>query len=97
MFHLHIPEPGDRLDWIGDEPSNEDGEAAYAVIVTRDEHDAARVARGVADLLARRDLERYGPSSDAGFFRRWYLVEAYRLLGRLDGTEIRTTRPVRRG
>ena len=97
MFHVRIPEPGDRLEWIGGDPSNEESEVAYTVIVTRGEHDAARVACGVADLLARRDLERYGPSTDAGFFRRWYLVEAYRLLGRLDGTEIRTTRPVRRG
>lgn len=97
MFHTRIPEPGDRLDWIGGEPSNEDSETAYEVIVTRGEHDAARVACGVADRLARRDLARYGPSSDVGFFRRWYLVEAYRLLGQLEGTEIRATRSVRRG
>ena len=97
MFHVRIPEPGDRLEWIGSEPSNEESEVAYTVIVTRDEHEAARVACAVADLLARRDLERYGPSTDVGFFRRWYLVEAYRLLGRLDGTEIRASRSVRQG
>jgi len=96
MFHLGIPAPDDRLEWVGGEPSSEESEVAYEVIVTRGEHDAARVACGVADRLARRDLDWYGPSADVGFFRRWYLAEAYRLLGRLDGREIRVSRPVRR-
>jgi len=38
-------------------------------------------------------LERYGPTVDVGLFRRWYVAEAHRLLGRLEGTLIRTSRP----
>jgi hypothetical protein len=72
---------------------SEAGEVAYEAIVGRGLHRAASVADCVADLLARRDLERYGPTVDLGFFRRWYVAEAYRLLGRLEGTLVRTSPP----
>jgi hypothetical protein len=85
MFHLRIPAPDDRLEWIG--ADDIEGEVARGL------HRAAGVADCVADLLMRRDLEAYGPSVDVGFFRRWYLVEAYRVLGRLEGTLLRVTRP----
>ena len=94
MFQRRIPAPDDRLEWIGsDDLEGEAGEVAYEAIVRRGLHRAASVAACVADLLVRRDLEQYGPSVDIGFFRRWYVPEAYRLLGRLEGTLIRTRRP----
>ena len=34
---------------------------------------------------------------EAGFFRRWYVVEAYRVLGRLEGTLVRASRPATEG
>jgi hypothetical protein len=94
MFHLHVPAPNDRLEWIGgDDVEGEAAEVAYEVVVERGLHRAAGVADCVADLLMRRDLEEYGPSVDVGFFRHWYVVEAYRILGRLEGALLRTTRP----
>ena len=62
-------------------------------LVRRGFHRAAHVADHVADLLVRRDLSQYGPSADVGFFRRWYVAEAYRVLGRLEGTLLRASRP----
>jgi hypothetical protein len=68
MFQLRIPAPDDRLEWIGgDRPEDEAGEVAYEAVVGRGLHRAASVAGCVADLLARRDLARYGPSVDVGF------------------------------
>ena len=94
MFRLRIPAPDDRLEWIGaDDIEGEAAEVTYEAVVARGLHRAAGVADCVADLLMRRDLEAYGPSVDVGFFRRWYLVEAYRVLGRLEGTLLRVTRP----
>jgi hypothetical protein len=94
MFHLHVPEPNDRLEWIGgDDVEGEAAEVAYEAVVERGLHRAAGVADCVADLLMRRDLDAYGPSVDVGFFRRSYVAEAYRVLGRLEGTLLRTTRP----
>ena len=98
MFQLRIPALDDRLEWIGgDRPEDEAGEVAYEAVVGRGLHRAASVAGCVADLLARRDLAQYGPSVDVGFFGRWYVAEAYRLLGRLEGTLIRTSRPATEG
>jgi hypothetical protein len=72
MFHLRIPAPDDRLEWIGgDDVEGEAAEVAYEAVVTRGLHHAAGVADCVADLLMRHDLEEYGPSVDVGFFRRW--------------------------
>ena len=94
MFRLHIPAPDDRLEWIGgDEVQGEAAEMVYEAVVRRGLHRAARAADYVADLLVRRDLAQYGPSADVGFFRRWYVAEAYRVLGRLEGTLVRTRRP----
>ena len=94
MFRLHIPAPDDWLEWIGgDEVQGEAAEVVYEAVVRRGLHHARRAAECVADLLVRRDLARYGPSADVGFFRRWYVTEAYRVLGRLEGTLVRTSRP----
>ena len=98
MFQLRIPAPDNRLEWIGgDRPEDEAGEVAYEAVVGRGLHCAAGVAGCVADLLARRDLAQYGPGVDVGFFGRWYVAEAYRLLGRLERTLIRTSRPATEG
>ena len=98
MFQLHTPAPDDRLEWIGgDQVEGEAAEVAYEAVVRRGLRRAASVADCVADLLVRRDLQRYGPSIDVGFFRRWYVVEAYRVLGRLEGTLVRTSRPATEG
>ncbi len=96
MFHLRVPAPDDRLEWIGgDDVSGEAAEVVYEAVVKRGLRRAASAADCVADLLVRRDLQQYGPSVDIGFFRRWYLAEAYRVLGGLEGSLIRTSRPAR--
>jgi hypothetical protein len=90
MFRIRTASADDWIEWIGTYPEGEAEEVAYEAIVLRNLHRYANVARCIGDLLVARDLRRYGPNMEAGFFRRWYVGEAYRVLSQLEGTRVRT-------
>jgi hypothetical protein len=96
MFQLHSVTPDDWLVWLGGDPHDEAEAIVHEAIVVRGVHRYADVARCIADQLFARDLQRYGPTSDAGFFRRWYVAEAKRLLARLEATRLRRCPPAER-
>ena len=90
MFRIKTSSADDWIEWIGGYPEGEVEEVAYEAIVLRDLHRYGNVARCIGDLLVPRDLRRYGPTVEAGFFRRGYVGEAYRVLSQLEGTRVRT-------
>ena len=97
MFHLRVPAPDDRLEWIGgDDVSGEAAEVAYEAVVKRRLRRAASAAglRGGPAGPSRPAAVR--PSVDIGLFRRWYVAEAYRCL-EVSRELIRTSRPAREG
>jgi hypothetical protein len=93
MGHSFSAASGDWLVWLGGEPGDEVEAIVHEAVVGRGLHRRADVVREVADRLLARDLARYGPVSDLGFFGRWYEAEARRLLARLDATRLRCCPP----
>jgi hypothetical protein len=89
MLRPVVAAPNDWLEWIGPCPDDEAEAVAYDVLVRCGIHRYADVAGAIADELLDHDLECYGPTVEARFFRRWYVIEAYRLLHRLQGSRVR--------
>jgi len=82
-----------HVRWIGaDGVAGEEAEAVREAVVSRGLSTYGEVTRHVADHLARSDYRRFGPNSDIGFLRSWYLLHACRVLERLDGGLVRIER-----
>ena len=88
-----VHEPGHAsISWIGPAPADDDTRTVWDCFAAAPVVDHAWLVERVADRLFRRDLDTVGAVADVGFFRRFYLPHARRLIAALDGTLLRIER-----